>query len=93
MNHNTQPWTRKDSSISWGDVEWIHLVQDRDHWRAVVNVVMNLQGSCATELVSRDILHLYIMKPVDSLQCSQEAATLPTSIQMKPIHKLSSYTL
>lgn len=23
-------------------VGWIHLVQDRDHWRSVVNTVMNL---------------------------------------------------
>jgi hypothetical protein len=29
--------------IGWGDVEWIHLAQDRDHWRAVVNAVMNLR--------------------------------------------------
>jgi hypothetical protein len=28
--------------IGWGSVEWIHLAQDRDHWRAVVNAVMNL---------------------------------------------------
>jgi hypothetical protein len=28
--------------IGWGDVEWIHLAQDRDYWRAVVNAVMNL---------------------------------------------------
>jgi alpha-glucosidase (family GH31 glycosyl hydrolase) len=27
--------------IGWGGVEWIHLAQDRDRWRAVVNVVMN----------------------------------------------------
>jgi hypothetical protein len=26
-----------------GGVEWIHLAQDRDHWRAVVNMVMNLR--------------------------------------------------
>jgi hypothetical protein len=25
-----------------GCVEWIHLAQDRDHWRGVVNTVMNL---------------------------------------------------
>jgi hypothetical protein len=28
--------------IGWG-VEWIHLAQTRDHWRALVNAVMNLQ--------------------------------------------------
>jgi hypothetical protein len=29
--------------IGWGDVEWIRLAQDRDRWRAIVNVVMNLR--------------------------------------------------
>jgi hypothetical protein len=30
--------------IGWGGgvVEWIHMAQDRYHWWAVVNVVMNL---------------------------------------------------
>jgi hypothetical protein len=28
--------------IGFGDVDWIHLAQDRDRWRAVVNSVMNL---------------------------------------------------
>jgi hypothetical protein len=27
--------------IGWGDLDWIHLVQDRDQWRALVNTVMN----------------------------------------------------
>jgi hypothetical protein len=35
---------RKDlREIGWGGVEWIHLAQDRDRWRAVVNAVMNLR--------------------------------------------------
>jgi hypothetical protein len=29
--------------IGFGDVDWIHLVQDRNTWRALVNTVMNLQ--------------------------------------------------
>jgi hypothetical protein len=29
--------------IGWGGVEWIHLAQDRDRWRPVVNAVMNLR--------------------------------------------------
>jgi hypothetical protein len=33
-------WILEDSL---GGVEWIHLAQDRDHWRAVVNAVMDLQ--------------------------------------------------
>jgi hypothetical protein len=29
--------------ICFGDVHWIHLAQDRDRWRALVNTVMNLR--------------------------------------------------
>jgi hypothetical protein len=29
--------------VGWGDVDWIGLAQGRDKWRALVNVVMNLQ--------------------------------------------------
>jgi hypothetical protein len=29
--------------IGWSGVDWIDLVQDRDKWRAFVNMVMNLR--------------------------------------------------
>jgi ribosome biogenesis protein Nip4 len=29
--------------IVFGDVDWFHLAQDRDRWRAVVNTVMKLR--------------------------------------------------
>jgi hypothetical protein len=29
--------------IGRGGMDWIHLAQDRDQWRALVNMVMNLQ--------------------------------------------------
>jgi hypothetical protein len=29
--------------VGWGDVDWISLAQDRDKWRALVNVMMNLR--------------------------------------------------
>jgi len=30
--------------IGWEGVDWLHLAQTRDQWRAVVNTVMNLQN-------------------------------------------------
>jgi hypothetical protein len=29
--------------VVWEDVNWFHVAQDRDQWRAVVNTVMNRQ--------------------------------------------------
>jgi hypothetical protein len=29
--------------IGWDGMEWIHLAQDSDQWRALVNTVMNLR--------------------------------------------------
>jgi hypothetical protein len=28
--------------VGWGDMDWIDLAEDRDHWRALVNTIMNL---------------------------------------------------
>jgi hypothetical protein len=28
--------------IVWDGMDWMHLAQDRDQWKAVVNTVMNL---------------------------------------------------
>jgi hypothetical protein len=46
----------------WGGMDWIHLAQDRDQWRVLVNTVMNLRfpkkfdkflSSCTTDGFSR----------------------------------------
>jgi hypothetical protein len=29
--------------LGWEVVEWMHMIQDRDQWRTVVNMVMNLR--------------------------------------------------
>jgi hypothetical protein len=29
--------------IEWEGTEWMHLAQDKDRWRALVNMVINLQ--------------------------------------------------
>jgi hypothetical protein len=29
--------------IGWGGMDWIYSAQNRDHWRALVNMAMNLR--------------------------------------------------
>jgi hypothetical protein len=42
--HRWEDGIRMDlREISLGGVDWIRLAQDRDRWRAVVSVVMNLR--------------------------------------------------
>jgi hypothetical protein len=31
------------AEIGWEDVNWINLAQDRDHWRDLLNTVMNIR--------------------------------------------------
>jgi hypothetical protein len=31
------------SDIDWDSVGWIHLSQDKDQWRAVMNTVMSVR--------------------------------------------------
>jgi hypothetical protein len=35
--------------IGWDGVDWIHLAQDRDRWRELVNTIMNLRDPQKTE--------------------------------------------
>jgi hypothetical protein len=30
--------------VEWEDVEWMHMAEDRDQWRGLVNTVMKLRG-------------------------------------------------
>jgi hypothetical protein len=30
--------------IEWGGIDWANLAQDRDHWRALVNMARNLRA-------------------------------------------------
>jgi hypothetical protein len=32
-------------AIGWDGMDWIYLAQNRDQWKALVNAVMNFQGS------------------------------------------------
>jgi hypothetical protein len=38
----THRWGEDLRETGWSHMDWIHLAQDRDQWRALVNMVMNL---------------------------------------------------
>jgi len=48
--HLKDPDSREENNIKidlrdkeWEDVEWIHLAEDRDYWRVLLNTVINLR--------------------------------------------------
>jgi hypothetical protein len=43
LGRSRRRWEDNIREIGFGDVDWIHLAQDRDRWRALVNMVMNLR--------------------------------------------------
>ena len=40
-------------NTEWEDTDWIYLAQNRDHWWAVMNVVMNSGESAGNFLTSQ----------------------------------------
>jgi hypothetical protein len=70
----------------WGSVEWIQMAQDRDRWRAVVSVVMNLR--VIAPRVSRYFVYCTVNTTettdtnVPFLAGESSAATLQTSQAM-----------
>jgi hypothetical protein len=50
--------------VGWGDVDWIGLAKDRNRWRALVNLVLNLwvplnAGKISSGLSGSAQLHIF----------------------------------
>jgi hypothetical protein len=41
--HRWEDNIKRDREIGWGGMDWFELAQDGDQWRALVNMVMNIQ--------------------------------------------------
>jgi hypothetical protein len=37
-------WHWKLEDTGYGDVDWIHIAQDRDHWLAVMDMIRSLDS-------------------------------------------------
>jgi hypothetical protein len=43
-SHRWENNSRMDlQQVGWGGMDWMDVVQDRDRWLAILNVVMNMQ--------------------------------------------------
>jgi hypothetical protein len=38
--------------IGWSGMDWIHLAEDMDQWRALVNTLMNIWVSIECDIMS-----------------------------------------
>jgi hypothetical protein len=44
LKHKWKDNIRTDlREVGWEDVDWLHLTQDRDQWRTLMNAVMNFR--------------------------------------------------
>jgi hypothetical protein len=60
----------------WGGVEWIHVAQDMDCWRALVNAVMNFRVLAPRSQLVLDFLSVSANKCWDVLKSTITAAWL-----------------
>jgi hypothetical protein len=44
LTHRWEDTIKMDlREVGWGGIDWVHLAQDRDHWRPLANRLMNLR--------------------------------------------------